>query len=267
MNEEGAAIGSPIDVGSVELSAAPFSSGGGRYAIAAFENWITDGNEESRLMRFVVDARRGSVTKLPIVETTNGHEPLHGLERQFIRPALGALPSAQARIRRHHDAGIQRRRRKRRAYSGRVDRPPRGLVHFDGVERAPNAARLAPGRRPLLRRTAHRDLRLAFRCCSSSAEAHGEPTLLSIGWSRQFQPLMASSPGRLARHLDRGRRYLTLYDTGSTSRRLLGMRTDAAGAFIDAVPFEIATGVAQAAVVFAGDVYVVAWQKWLSERR
>jgi hypothetical protein len=50
-------------------------------------------------------------------------------------------------------------------------------------------------------------------------------------------------------------------EDGYSGGQLLGIRTDAAGAFVDRVPFEIATGVSQATAVFAGGVYIVAWQE------
>jgi len=78
------------------------------------------------------------------------------------------------------------------------------------------------------------------------------PALLSIGWSRQLRPVMASSTtGSL----------IIWIEDGYSSGQLLGMRTDAAGAFVDRAPFEIATGVSQATAVFAGGVYIVAWQE------
>jgi hypothetical protein len=90
---------------------------------------------------------------------------------------------------------------------------------------------------------------------ASSAVTADAPTPLSFGWSRQFSPSMAASmTGSL----------IVWVEDGDAPGRLVGMRTDVTGALIDAVPFEIATGVSRfppPAVVFTGDRYLVAWQK------
>jgi len=251
MDEDGAAIGSPIDVGSIangpeQRDDLGFSFGGGRYAVAAFQFHRTGVDEESRLMRFVVDARGGSVTALPTIDTINGSHlnllwsgrffvafwsaggvvttlPFSGFD-ESIAPTL--VPTStdspagspismvsnghQVLVAWSQDSGLYYGGRRSEVYSALFDTP------------------IPSGRTP------------------------GAPTLLSTGWSRQVQPLMASSPaGSL----------VVWIEDGNTSRQLLGRRTDATGAFIDAAPFEIARDVRQAAVVFAGEVYVVVWQK------
>jgi hypothetical protein len=266
MDEEGAAIGSPIDVGSAELTSLAFAFGGGHYAIAAFEGRFVIGSEESRLTRFLVDARRGSVTKLPIVETTNGPANLSMLwsGSAFVlvwsrRPPpsggvydLMTLPFSDA------DESVAPTPVS--AWTGWTGNPalsPFSMVsngHRTLVAWPQDAGLYYGGRRSAIYGS-------LFHAAVPSAAARGESTLLSVGWSRQFEPSMASSrAGSLIIWIEDGDS-TPFFDPGSTSRRLVGMRSDATGAFLDAAPFEIATGVIHAAVAFAGDAYVVAWQK------
>jgi len=264
MDEDGAAIGSPIDVGSVEQKGPlGFSFGGGRYAIAAFEGLFTPAGEQSRLSRFVVDARRGSVTKLPIVETTNASTNLSMLWSgssfvafwsRYPTPVnsgfdIMTLPFSGA------DESVAPA-----AVSAWTGNP--GGSFFSMMSNGHQTMLVWPQDAGLYYEGRRSEIYGSlFDAAVPIAQARREPTLLSIGLSRQLQPLIASSPaGSLVVWIEDGDTApFALPDT--TGRRLLGMRTDAAGKFMDAVPFEIATGVSQAAVVFAGDVYVVAWQK------
>jgi|GEM_PF-3259462 len=252
MNEDGAAIGSPIDVGSVEQKGTlGLSFGGGRYAIAAFESHIiTPGYEQSRLVRFSVDARRGSITRLPAVDTTNA-------TNLAILWSGSSFVAFWSRYPTPITSGIDVMTL---PFSGADESmAPTPVAAWTGNPAGWLISMVSNGHQTLLvwnqsigtggsRSEIYSSL---FHAAVPSAAAPGEPTLLSIGWSRQFQPLTASSPAGS----------LVVWIEDSDTSRLLGMRTDATGAFIDAVPFEIATDVSQAAVVFAGEVYVVAWQK------
>ena len=266
IDQEGATIGSPIDVGSVELTSLAFAFGGGRYAIAAFEGRFVNGSAESRLTRFLVDARRGSVTKLPIVETTNGPANLSMLwsGSSFVlvwsrRPPpsggdsdLMTLPFSGA------DESVAPTPVS--AWTGWTGNP--ALSPFSMVSNGHRILVAWPQDAGLYYGGRHSAIYGSlFHAAVPSASARGESTLLSNGWSRQFEPSMASSrAGSLIIWIEDGDS-TPFFDPGSTSRRLVGMRTDASGAFLDAAPFEIATGVIHAAVAFAGDAYVVAWQK------
>jgi hypothetical protein len=80
--------------------------------------------------------------------------------------------------------------------------------------------------------------------------------LLSIGWSKQIAPAIAVS----------GNDSLSVWisDEGpGTIARLLGARLDASGAVIDRTPFEIAPSVSNdpPMVVFTGKVYLIAWRE------
>ena len=264
MDEDGAAIGSPIDVGSVELKGPlGFSFGGGRYAIAAFEGLFTPVGEQSRLARFLVDARHGIVTKLPIVDTINAATNLS---------MLWSGSSFVAFWSRYPNPFISGFDIMTLPFSGADESvAPAAASAWTGNPGGSFFSMMSNGHQTML--VWPQDAGLYYEGRRSEiygslfdapvpiAQARRESTLLSIGSSRQFQPLMASSPaGSLVVWIEDGD--TTPFDLpNTTSRRLLGMRTDAAGAFMDAVPFEIATGVSHAAVVFAGDVYVVAWQK------
>src|SRR5205807_1208711 len=91
---------------------------------------------------------------------------------------------------------------------------------------------------------------------SAAALADAALSLVSVGWSRQLWPSIASSGGESL--------VVWVDERGESERgRLLGARMAMSGAPIDRTPVEIAPAVSlqSAAVVFTGTRYLVVWQE------
>jgi hypothetical protein len=248
--EDGAVIGSPIEIGRTDQTAdLGVASGGGLYAVVATESHlIKPGYAQPRLVRFSVDAGRGSVRRLPALDTDGGRASVFWSGSTFVAFWMRSGTASFAIL--------------TLPFSGADESiAPAPVNSLTGNAGSFGVSILTNGRHALAawnRNTgtvsgAGSQIYAALFDTSASHPVTADaPALISLGWSRQFLPVMASSAtGSL----------IIWIEDGYSSRQLLGMRTDAAGAFVDRIPFEIATGVSQAAAVFAGDDYVVAWQE------
>lgn len=241
--EDGGVIGSAIDIGRTgETPDFSVAFGGGLYAIVTTESYPA----QARLLRFLVDARGGSVARMPTIDIDRTLPQVFWSGSTFVAYWIrsGAAPSAIMTL----------------PFSGAKESvAPAPVTSLTG-----NAFEVAIGSNGHHAFAAWNQdtgavygaVRQVYGTLFESEASHpvtaDAPALLSIGWSRQLRPVMASSAtGSL----------IIWIEDGYSGGQLLGMRTDAAGAFVDRAPFEIATGVSQATVVFAGGVYVVAWQE------
>jgi hypothetical protein len=250
VGEDGGVIGSEIEIGRTDETADfGVASGGGLYAIVATEyHLIKPGFTQARLVRFSVDARRGSVTRMPTIDIEGGPASVFWSGSRFVAFWMRSGTASFAIM----------------------------TLPFSGVDEytAPAAVTSLTGNAASFSVSIWSNGHHAFAAWNQNtgtvsgagSQIYGTlfdteafhpvtadaPTLISLGWSRQFLPVMASSTS--------GSLVIWIED-GYSSGQLLGMRTDAAGAFVDRAPFEIATGVSQATAVFAGGVYIVAWQE------
>jgi hypothetical protein len=253
VDEDAQVIGSQIDIGRVDATGDfGVAFGGGLYAIASVENYFTKpGLTQRRLVRFSVDPRRDSVTRLPAIDVDGLVASLFWNGNAFVAYWVQYTPTSFAI--------------KTVTFSGAEELiPPTPATPLTGdhptwtvsmaASRHNAFAAWIQSTTPVSGAGSQIYGALLDPAASSTATADG-PTLLSLGWSRQFSPSMATSTtGSL----------LVWVEDGYVTGRLLGARTDVTGALIDAAPFEIATGLSRftsPAVVFTGDRYFVAWQK------
>ncbi|MEA2342410.1 MAG: hypothetical protein QOF63_579 [Thermoanaerobaculia bacterium] len=250
VGEDGGAIGSPIDIGRTDETA-DFSVafGGGLYAIVTTEpHIIKPGSAQARLVRFSVDARRGSVARMPAIDIDLAHAHVFWSGSTFVAfwMRYGTASFAIMTL----------------PFSGANESiAPAPVSSLTGNAASFELSMLSNGHHVLAAwnqetGAVYGAVRQGYGTLFDSEAAHpgtaDAPALLSLGWSRQLRPVMASSTtGSL----------IIWIEDGYSGGHLLGMRTDAAGAFVDRAPFEIATGVSQATAVFAGGVYIVAWQE------
>jgi hypothetical protein len=250
VSEDGGVIGSPIEIGRTDETADfGVASGGGLYAIAATESHlIKPGYTQARLVRFSVDARRGSVTRLPTINIEGGPASVFWSGSRFVAFWMRSGATSFA-IMTLPFSGVNE-------YTA-----PAAVTSLTGNAASFRVSIWSNGHNALaawnqntgtVSGAGSQIYGMLFDTEASRAATVDAPTLISLGWSRQFLPVMASSTtGSL----------IIWIEDGYSNRQLLGMRTDAAGAFVDRTPFQIATAVSQAAAVFAGDAYVVAWQE------
>jgi hypothetical protein len=250
VGDDGGVIGSPIEIGRTDETADfGVASGGGVSAIAATESHlIKPGYTQARLVRFSVDARRGSVTRLPTIDIDGGPASVFWSGGRFVAFWMRSGTTSFAIM--------------TLPFSGVNEfTAPAAVTSLTGNAASFSVSMWSNGHHALaawnqntgaLSGAGSQLYGTLFDTEASHAVTVDAPTLISLGWSRQFLPVMASSTtGSL----------IVWIEDGYSSRQLLGMRTDALGAFVDRTPFEIATGVSQATAVFAGDDYVVAWQE------
>src|SRR3954452_1207943 len=245
VGEDGGVIGSTIDIGRTdETPDFSVAFGGGLYAIVTTEPHPT----RARLVRFLVDARGGSVARMPAIDIDRAHAHVFWSGSTFVAYWIrsGAAPFAIMTL----------------PFSGAKESvAPAPVTSLTGNAVSFEVAIGSNGHHAFAAWNQETGavfgaVRQVYGTLFGSEAAHpataDAPALLSLGWSRQLRPVMASSTtGSL----------IIWTEDGYSGGHLLGMRTNAAGAFIDRAPFEIATGVSQATVVFAGGVYIVAWQE------
>lgn len=250
VGEDGGAIGSPIDIGRTdETSDFSVAFGGGLYAIVTTEpHFIKPGSAQARLVRFSVDARRGSVARMPAIDIDPAYAHVFWSGSTFVAfwMRYGTASFALMTL----------------PFSGANESiAPAPVTSLTGNAASFEVSMLSNGQHAFAAwnqdtGAVYGAVRQVYGTLFDSDAAHpataDAPALLSLGWSRQFRPVMASSTT--------GSLIIWIEDRYSGGH-LLGMRTDAAGAFVDRDPFEIATGVSQATAVFVGGVYVVAWQE------
>jgi len=250
VGEDGGAIGSPIDIGRTdETSDFSVAFGGGLYAIVTTEpHFIKPGSALARLVRFSVDARRGSVARMPAIDIDPAYAHVFWSGSTFVAfwMRYGTASFALMTL----------------PFSGANESvAPAPVTSLTGNAASSEVSMLSNGHHVFAAwnqdtGAVYGAVRQVYGTLLDTEASHpvtsDAPALLSLGWSRQFRPVMASSTT--------GSLIIWIEDRYSGGH-LLGMRTDAAGAFVDRVPFEIATGVSQATAVFAGCVYLVAWQE------
>ena len=240
-------MGTPLTVGTVE-SGRQFgvAFGGGVVAIAAMESHlIKPGLAQPRLLRFIVDPRSGFVIAQPAIETDGDNTGVLWNGSKFIAwwsgsPALRTIsfdstleaippqPFAAAPIFPGMPAVLATNGKTIfGAWSDAVIPDP-----LNTVERAIRGALLGP----------------------DAATFAPAPFLVSIGWSRQYDPAIATSGSELL--------LVWLDSSASSGGRLVGMRVSPNGTPLDAAPFEIApnaTRLQTPAVTFTGAAYLVVW--------
>jgi hypothetical protein len=250
VGEDGGVIGSPIDIGRTDETA-DFSVafGGGLYAIVTTEpHIIKPGSAQAQLVRFSVDARRGSVARMPAIDIDPAYAHVFWSGSTFVAfwMRYGTASFALMTL----------------SFSGANESiAPAPVTSLTGNAASFEVSMLSNGHHVFAAwnqntGAVYGAVRQVYGTLFDSEAAHpvtaDAPALLSLGWSRQLRPVMASSTT--------GSLIIWIEDRYSGGH-LLGMRTDAAGAFVDRDPFEIATGVSQATAVFNGGVYIVAWQE------
>ncbi|HSY51454.1 MAG TPA: hypothetical protein VLC46_21800 [Thermoanaerobaculia bacterium] len=249
--------GQRVDIGRVELTNGfGVAYGGGVYAIDAVQSPLS---LQPQLVRFVIDAHSGSVTRLPTVDVAANGASILWSGSRFVaywpqyssEPGQGGYPG---------DAPLAL---KTLSFSGAAEDTapePATPVAFDrlvaNVVLTSNGRNVfgawAPGQLP--------ESPLYGKLFDGNAAATvtaDPPRVVSIGWSRQFLPSIATSgTDSLAVWID--------VSGDPYSGRLLGARISGNGAPIDGTPFEIAPivpilGASSPTVVFTGTVYLVAW--------
>lgn len=249
LDENGQTVGSQIDLGRVDQTADfGLAFGGGRYAVVATESHlIKPGQTQPRLARFSVDPRDSNVTKFPSIDTNGGPASVFWSGSTFVASWITYTTTSFAVV--------------TLPFNGAEESvPPTPVTSIRGDRAAYSASIRSNGHHAFaawIQNTGSvsgegSEIYGSLLDSAASRAETADATLISIGWSRQFLPAMSSSPtGSL----------MVWIEDGYAGRQLLGRRTDVTGAVIDSVPFEIATGVSQATVVFTGDVYLVAWQE------
>jgi hypothetical protein len=252
VGDDGAVIGAPIKLGRVEQTGNyGVAFGGGVYALVANESHlIKPGQTQPRLVRFIVGARNNAVTRLPTIDIDGGPSSVYWSGNSFIAYWMQYLTSAFVL--------------KTLPFRGDAEATaPEPRTSLDGTPAALTVAFASNGRNAfgawIQNTTPTNGLGSAIYGAlfdvNATAAASGAPRLLSVGWSRQVLPAVATS----------GTDSLVIWmdeSTGYESGRLLGARVAASGAVIDTTPFEIATSVSQyntPRVVFAGNAYFAVW--------
>jgi hypothetical protein len=252
VSEDGDVIGSQIDIGRTEQTGDfGVAFGAGVYAIASVEaHLIKPGQTQARLVRFTVDARGGSATRLPTIDVNGGPASVFWSGSGFVAYWLQHSPASFAL--------------KTLQFSGGAEDVAPQPSTIAGAERVGQAVTFASNGRNALgawsqNTTPTTGLGLTiygslFDASAAAASAEA-PLVVSVGWSRQVMPQMATS----------GTESLVVWideSVGYEAGRLLGSRVAVSGAMIDRTPFEIATSVSRynaPRVVFAGNAYFVVW--------
>jgi hypothetical protein len=248
LDEDGNAVGSQLDIGRVDQTADfGLAFGGGRYVIVATEtHLIKPGQTQARLVRLTVDPQSSNVTRLPSIDTNGGPASVFWSGSTFVGFWMNYTNTSFAVV--------------TLAFSGADEAiSPTPITSIRGSNSAYSVSIRSNGRHAFAAwnqntGTTSGEGSQIYGSLLEAEASHADTaaTLISIGWSRQFLPMMASSPtGSL----------VIWIEDGYAGRQLLARRTDVTGAFIDSGPFEIAVGVSQATLVFTGDVYLVAWQE------
>ncbi len=241
LTENGEIDGPRVDMGRVEVNFGfSLAFGRGVYAIA-----VADTGGE--LVRFIVDARTGSVLRL----SAGASAYLLGLlwsGSQFVAYWPGEKDTLQTL-----------------PFSGEAEeQAPKAVtvLTFDHAV-APLFVMMASNGRNVFGAWG-RGYNLPFspiygvlfNANATASATTDPPQVVSISWSRQLLPSIATS----------GSDSLIVWTEQSTdvyNGRLVGARLSASGAAIDTTPFEIAPSVSiesgTPAVVFTGTVYLVAW--------
>lgn len=253
----GDADGPRVDIGRVDLNNGFGAAyGDGVYAIAGIQDPLS---LRPQLFRFAVDAHSGSVTRLPTVDVAANRGSMFWSGSRFVAywPQYSSEPGQDGYP---GDAPLAL---KTLSFSGAVeDTAPEPVtpVAFDrlvaNVVLASNGRNVfgawAPGQLP------ESPLYGALFDGNAAATATADPPkVVSIGWSRQFLPSIATS----------GTDSLAVWIEVSgdpDNGRLVGARISGNGTPIDLTPFEIAPtvpilGASSPTVLFTGTVYLVAW--------
>lgn len=254
VSDLGAPIGAAITVARTEQTGDAFgiAYGGGVYAISATEgHLIAPGQSEPRLVRFTLDPHNGTVTTFPAVDNAGGSGVLWN-GRVFIAYSMIYSQSAFELITLPFNLVPE-------------TIAPQPVIAMNGTHL---------GTSPLLgwngtnvlgawsedlfgQGAGESAIRGAIFNADAATPLSGQsPFLISIGWSRQFTPAIATS----------GSESLIVWIQSSevSTGRLVGMRVAIDGTPIDSTPFEIApeASVSHAPVVtFAGVSYLVLWQE------
>jgi hypothetical protein len=255
ITQDGELTGAGIDIGTVVGSdeAVGLTFGRGLYAITTEEGDLQSPLGLRYLVRFVVNARTGSVMRLPASSHVTGGYPsafwngarfvVYWTEGTSLLKTVSFSGNAAAQAPEPGTAFIFPRLPADRA----------APVSTSLVFMASNGQNVfcawAPGDIP-------RSPVFGSRFNADATAAVDPPQVISISWSRQSLPSIATS----------GRDALVVWtEQGGdvNNGRLVGARLSSSGAAIDATPFEIAPSVSirfgTPAVVFTGTVYLVAW--------
>lgn len=255
VSDDGAVLGPQLELGRTDLAedGLGIASGNGLYAIATIERHVVQiGEEHPRLVRFVVDPRAGSVTRLPVIDESGGKTGTYASASvmwtggRFVAYLMKYSSSSSFLV----DTV---------PFSGAAEdvAPQPATVYQGAAFSSSSTVRFASnGRNTLGVFSQYSSIYGALFDVTVSTPSDTEGArILSVGWSRQFTPAMAIS----------GTESLAIWvsDEGlAATGRLLGARIDARGSVIDRTPFEIAPSVSRydaPRVVFTGKVYLVAW--------
>ncbi len=252
ISDSGVAIGTPIVVGRVEQTGDfDVTFGAGVYAIAALEkHLIKPAETQPRLVRFAVDPRGGVVTALPAIDTFGWDAAVLWNGSRFIAYWMDYSPSSFVLL--------------AVPFSGAQETtPPQPASVVSGAHLAISPLLAWNGKSIVgawsedIFNTygAQRAIRGAILDSNAAAsEGAQTPFLISIAWSRQFTPAIATSgPDSLI---------VWIESSEHSKGRLLGLRIRADGVPIDSTPLEIApvASVSQMPrVTFAGAAYLVVW--------
>ncbi len=247
--ESGAIIGEPLVLGrSEQIGDFGVAFGGGRYAIAAIEQQILNTLlRQPRLVRFTIDPKSGVATQAPPVDVSGIRASVFWNGSRFIAywmhfglmtlpfgdnvpvSSLSGLPMATSPVLASNATNVFG------AWSqAPTDTFSRG-TNVVGALFDANAQPVAPG---------------------------SAPAILSVSWSRQFTPSLATSAtGSLVVWIEERASF--------APGRLLGKRIGPSGVPLDRDPIEIAPVVLRLQpplVTFTGRKYLVIWVEALTDR-
>jgi hypothetical protein len=242
ITENGEMDGPRIDIGRLEINNGfGVAYGRGLYAIVAIQD---PASPLPQLVRFVIDAGSGSVTRLPAIAVVGSASSIFWSGGQFVAywrstSGLKTLPFNGA----HEDEAPETVTHLALGDMGSVVLASNGRNAFV-VWVAANRLNASPVYGAL------------FDANATAKVTADPPEVISPSWSRQYSPSIATS----------GSDSLVVWIEASTdiySGRLLGARLSASGALLDAIPFEISPSVSRFSespvIVFTGTVYLVAW--------
>ena len=243
LSDAGEPIGAPLTVGRLGGTGNwGITAGGGVYAIAGI-----DESAQPRLARFVVDARSGTVTAQPPIDTvTSYHANVVWNGNRFVAYWMSDNTSPSQLFTLPFDAAPE-------SVAPRPTLSEQTLARDWPALGSNGTSILACWSEHLHDPAPEMPIRGAF--FDAGGAIASAPFLVSLGWSRQFAPAIATS----------GAESLVVWVDSDVSNhaRIVGRRVAADGTPIDAEPFTIGDDTSPydtPAAVFTGAAYLVVFQ-------
>jgi hypothetical protein len=244
---DGAAVGASITIGRVEASQSfGAAAGGGKYAIVTTEQQlITPGVTRPMIARFVVDARGGTVSALPKIPSQGGDGVIWN-GAAFVAYGISYAPPAPSTI-------------MTLAFSGEPESVAPKPVTVPTANPAASLLLASNGKNVFgtwAESTGSTMAVFGALFDLSAASSNEQPFLVSISWSRQFNPAIAASETESL--------LVWVDETGGyPAGGLMGLRIAPNGAPIDPAPILIAAATidGRPVVTFTGNTFLVFWRE------